>query len=207
VTVTPARDATADVIMPSPRPSESSLRSDHRQNIPIAATTPAIITGISSRRSSSAGIVSFFIRFTRMSLPDFVFTGIDFEIVNNNRLNLFACRSYATIPFAISRAIRTVQSFNAILRRLVAHCVGPENPQADLAIGMALSTGPPALAMAIIYLCWPARDRLARQPQINSHRCKGPAARGPSSVAGTDSTLSILEAVFPINDQWINVRK
>jgi hypothetical protein len=81
--MTPARDTTADVIMPSPRPSESSLRSDHRQNTPITATMPAIITGISSRRSSSAGIVSFFI-----SIHGDVFTGIDFQIVNDDRLNL-----------------------------------------------------------------------------------------------------------------------
>lgn len=81
--MTPARDTTADVIMPSPRPSESSLRSDHRQNTPITATMPAIITGISSRRSSSAGIVSFFI-----SIHGDVFTGIGFQIVNDNRLNL-----------------------------------------------------------------------------------------------------------------------
>jgi hypothetical protein len=70
VAIAPARDTTADVIMPSPRPSESLLRSDHRQNAPIAATTLAIITGTNSRRSSSVGIRLALHRFKDSSLPE-----------------------------------------------------------------------------------------------------------------------------------------
>ena len=51
VSTAPARDTTADVIMPSPRGNESSLRSDHRKNAPTAATMLAIIVGANSRRS------------------------------------------------------------------------------------------------------------------------------------------------------------
>jgi hypothetical protein len=56
--------------MPSPRPSESLLRSDHRQNAPIAATMLAIITGTNSRRSSSVGIRLALHRFKDSSLPE-----------------------------------------------------------------------------------------------------------------------------------------
>jgi hypothetical protein len=74
--IAPARDTTADVMMPSPRSGESFLRSDHRQNTPIAATMAAIITGINSRRSS-VGILLFLHRF-----QGHLFAGIGFEIVN-----------------------------------------------------------------------------------------------------------------------------
>ena len=58
--------------MPSPRPSESFLRSDHRQNAPIAATMTAVISGINSRRSSLAGIHLALHRFQGPSLRDLV---------------------------------------------------------------------------------------------------------------------------------------
>lgn len=58
--------------MPSPRPSESFLRSDHRQNAPIAATMVAIITGTNSRRSSLGGIRLALHRFQGSSLPELV---------------------------------------------------------------------------------------------------------------------------------------
>jgi hypothetical protein len=74
--IAPARDTTADVMMPAPRSGESFLRSDHRQNTPIAATTAAIMTGINSRRSS-VGIL-FLHRF-----QGHLFAGIGFEIVND----------------------------------------------------------------------------------------------------------------------------
>jgi hypothetical protein len=76
-TIAPARETTADVIMPSPSPSESFLRSDHRQSPQIATTMVAIITGTNSRRSSLAGI-----RFP-LSIPGHVFAGIGFEIAND----------------------------------------------------------------------------------------------------------------------------
>jgi hypothetical protein len=77
-TVAPARETTAEVITPSPGPSESFLRSDHRQNTQIATTMVAIITGTNSRRSSLAGI-----RFP-LSNPGHVFAGIGFEIANDS---------------------------------------------------------------------------------------------------------------------------
>jgi hypothetical protein len=75
----PARETTADVIMRSPLSSEAFLRSDQRQNAPIAATRAAIVTGANSRRSSLAGI--------RLALnrQGHVFAGIGFEMFNDER--------------------------------------------------------------------------------------------------------------------------
>ena len=70
--IAPARDTTADVVMPSPRPNESFLRSDHRQNPLIAATMTAMITGANSRRSSLEGIRLTLYRFQGTSLPELV---------------------------------------------------------------------------------------------------------------------------------------
>jgi len=74
VTVAPARDTVAEVIMPSPlpRPGASSLRSDHRKKTLIARTAVAIITGTNSRRSCLAGIHLALHRWQRPSLPELV---------------------------------------------------------------------------------------------------------------------------------------
>jgi hypothetical protein len=76
----PARDTTADVIMPFPGSGASFLRSDHRQNAPIAATRLATITGTNSRRSLPEGILS-----NSSSIPRHLFAGIGFETVNEAR--------------------------------------------------------------------------------------------------------------------------
>ena len=76
-TVAPARETTADVIVPSPRSSESFLRSDHTKTPPIAATMVAMITGANSRRSSLAGIL-----LALLVIPGHLFTGIGFEVIN-----------------------------------------------------------------------------------------------------------------------------
>src|ERR1700675_1135380 len=75
--IAPARETTADVIMRSPLSSEAFLRSDQRQNAPIAATTAAIVTETNSRRSSFAGI-----RLALNRLQGHVFAGIGFEMFN-----------------------------------------------------------------------------------------------------------------------------
>jgi hypothetical protein len=72
----PARATIADVIMPSPPPRGSFLRSDHRKNMPIAATTLAMMIGINSRRSSLAGIHLTLHRCNGMSLPESVSKGL-----------------------------------------------------------------------------------------------------------------------------------
>jgi hypothetical protein len=58
MTVAPARDTTAEVIMPSPMFSASYLRSDQSQPAPKTAIMVAMIMGTSSGRSSLIGIVS-----------------------------------------------------------------------------------------------------------------------------------------------------
>jgi hypothetical protein len=58
MTTAPARDTTADVIMPSPVFSASFLMSDQSQAALRIATTVAMITGANFGRSSLAGIVS-----------------------------------------------------------------------------------------------------------------------------------------------------
>jgi hypothetical protein len=59
--------------MPSPRPNESLLRSDHIQNAPIATTMVVIIIATNSRRSLLAGIDLALYRFQGSSSPKLIF--------------------------------------------------------------------------------------------------------------------------------------
>jgi hypothetical protein len=69
MTIAPARDTTADVIMLSAVFNAPVLRSDQSQTPLRTATTVAMIIGTNSGRSSLAGIVSLLNSIRATSLP------------------------------------------------------------------------------------------------------------------------------------------
>jgi len=73
-----------------------------------------------------------------------VFTGIGFQIVNDNRLNVAlpaGLSTYATIPVCNLRHDLRRRFLDAWVRNTEASNTCTRKPAADLAIGMALSIG------------------------------------------------------------------